>query len=518
MKKISKYLLILAAAVFTFTACEKNVEREPSPEDSPLAVSFTSGGEVLKLNLAKDPLETTVALHRTCNLDKADTVKVTVVEAHPVFVIDPVFIFAPGDKEVAHKVTFATGEADSTYTFRLAVPEDKVSPYLTGLHTFDFTVTLELWSAPALGVFVEQTVGPAFGMGVNAWFVEYQTAENADGSMRFRMINPYASFATDKDADGIYDGNPWTGDGEVDESQDYNFVLNISAEGEVTFPDLFTFLGIGWGNYLNQFFVDYARGTGAAGTYGRFDKEKGKIVFDANDDSMLFGAYKSTGERSIYGVQANFVFYLSKAAYLADQEEEEEEEDPVDADVNTYVGNWKFKGSDLLAKGAPAEVEVVIATNEGEKGQFYTIEGIHPDVPVVYGKFNEENHKLNIYSSEGVPVEGEGVTYTTTFYPLDGEYYTNSEITIDFEPAEDGTLVLSEKSEAIGFAVLYENPDDEDDYKFGAGWIDLSFEPSEAAGVPAKVAKRSAKQSISARKVAVKRPAKKMLKNVQEVR
>ncbi len=514
MKKISKYLLILAAAVFTFTACEKNVEREPSPEDSRLAVSFTSGGEVLKLNLAKDPLETTVALHRTCNLDKADTVKVTVVEAHPVFVIDPVFIFAPGDKEVAHKVTFATGEADSTYTFRLAVPEDKVSPYLTGLHTFDFTVTLELWSAPAWGIFLEQTVGPAFSMGVNAWFVEFQTAENPDGSMRFRMINPYASFASgDPDADGVFDGNPWTEEGDVDESQDYNFVLNISAEGEVTFPDLFTFLGIGWGNYLNQFFVDYARGTGAAGTYGRFDKEKGKIVFDAKDDSMLFGAYKSTGERSIYGVQANFVFYFSKAAYLADQEEPEP---PVDADVNTYVGSWKLQGRDLNTGGA-AEAEVVIATNVDEDGQYYTIAGIHPDVPVVYGVFNEEDHRLNIYPSRGNDVEIEGVTYNTTFYPLNSGLSTSTQITIDFEPAEDGTLVLSANSDGIGFAVLYENPDDEDDYKFAMAWDQLGFVPSEAAGAPAKVAKRNGKQTISAPKATVKRPAKKMLKNVQVV-
>ena len=123
MKKISKYLLILAAAVFTFTACEKNVEREPSPEDSPLAVSFTSGGEVLTLNLAKDQLETTVALHRTRNLDKADTVKVTVVEAHPVFVIDPVFIFAPGDKEVAHKVTFADHNSSVTVYSKVLSPD-----------------------------------------------------------------------------------------------------------------------------------------------------------------------------------------------------------------------------------------------------------------------------------------------------------------------------------------------------------------------------------------------------------
>ena len=509
MKKISKYLLILAAAVFTFTACEKNVEREPSPEDSPLAVSFTSGGEVLKLNLAKDPLETTVALHRTRNLDKADTIKVTVVEAHPVFVIDPVFIFAPGDKEVAHKVTFAAGQADSTYTFKLAVPEDKVSPYLSGLNTFEYTVTLELWSAPAMGIFLEQTVGPAFGAGVNAWYVEFQTAENADGSLRFRMLNPYASFASGPaDADGVFDGNPWTEEGDVDESQDYNFVLNISPEGEVRFPDLYTYLGIGWGNYTNQCFVDYARGTGVAGTYGRYEKENGKIVFDAQDNTMLFGA-----GGSIYGVQANFVFYLSKEDYLADQTEPE----TVDADVNTYVGSWKLQGRDLFT-GAGAEAEVVIATNEDEDGQYYTIAGIHPDVPVVYGVFNEEDHRLNIFPTRGTPVEKGGVTYTTTFYALNSSYSTSGSITIDFEPAGDGTLVLSEATEGVGFAVLYENQDDEEDYDFAMAWDQLQFAPSEAAGVPAKVAKRNGKQSISAPKVTVAHPKMTLLKNVKVVR
>lgn len=513
MKKISKYLLILAAAVFTFTACEKNVEREPSPEDSPLAVSFTSGGEVLKLNLAKDPLETTVALHRTRNLDKADTIKVTVVEAHPVFVIDPVFIFAPGDKEVAHKVTFADGQADSTYTFRLAVPENKVSPYLSGLNTFDFTVTLELWSTPAMGVFVEQTVGPAFGVGENAWYVEFQTAENADGSLRFRMINPYRSMASGPaDEDGIFDGNPWTEESYLDLSQDYNFVLNISPEGEVRFPDLYTDLGIGWGNYTEQFYVDYARGTGATEfTYGRFEKEKGKIVFDAQDYTMLWG-----GGGSIYGVQVNFEFYLSKEDYLADQGGDEPVE-PVEADVNTYVGSWKFQGRDLFT-GAGAEAEVVIATNEGANGQYYTIEGIHPDVPVVYGIFNEEDHRLNIYPTDGTPVEKGGVTYATTFYPLDSHDYTSGQITIDFEPAEDGTLVLSESSEGIGFAVLYENPEDEEDYAFVMAWDQLLFAPSEAAGVPAKVAKRNCKPSTSARKVAVAHPKMTLMKNVKVVR
>lgn len=496
MKKISKYLLLLAVAVFTFTACENNPQREPSPEDSPLAVSFTNGGETVKLNMAKEPLEKIVALHRTCNLDKADTIKVTVVEADPVFVIDPVFIFAPGDKEVAHKVTFATGEADSTYTFKLELPGDKVSPYLAGHPTFEYTVTLELWSEPAFGVFVEQTVGPAFGLGVNAWFVEYQTAENPDGSMRFRMINPYASFATAKDADGIYDGNPWTEDGDVDESQDYNFVLNISAEGEVTFPDLFTFLGIGWGNYLNQFFVDYARGTGAAGTYGRFDKEKSKIVFDAQDNSILFGAYKSTGERSIYGIQANFVFYLSKAAYLADQEEPV----VVDADVTTYEGNWQIKGFDITIdeEDVPVSANVKITSyDDPTDGQYYVIEGLYPTMPEVYGSFDEETHKFKIEASQGDPVEINEKTYVPVLYLVNTSWSPSAQITLDIIPGEGGTLVTDEASEAIGFRIRYINPSDQSDAFWGDGMFDISFEPGNVDGAPARKApaKRSAKKS-----------------------
>ena len=43
-------------------------------------------------------------------------------------------------------------------------------------------------------------------------------------------------------------------------------------------------------------------------------------------------------------------------------------------------------------------------------------------------------------------------------------------------------------------------------------WDQLGFVPSEAAGAPAKIAKRNAKQSISARKATVKRPAKELVK------
>ncbi len=398
-----------------------------------------------------------------------------------------------------------------TYQFTIAVPDEYCQgtlPY--GSQTFTYQIIVnepDEWDEAEIrtGIFVDQTVGPAFGIGVNAWYVEFQTVENPDGSWRLRMLNPYASYASGPaDADGIYDGNPWTEEGDVDTSKDYNFVLNISPDGEVRFPDLRTYLGIGWGDYTEQCFVDYAAGTGAAGTYGRYEKENGKIVFDAQDNSMLFG----TGSE-IYSIQANFVFYLSKAAYLADQVEVEEE--PVDADVNTYVGNWKLQGRDLFSI-AGAEAKVVIATNVDEDGQYYTIAGIHPDVPVVYGVFNEKDHRLNIISTRGTPVEEGGVTYNTTFYPLNSGYSISGSITIDFEPAEDGTLVLSANSDGIGFAVMYENPDDEEDYDIAMAWDQLGFVPSEAAGAPAKIAKRNGKQSIPAREATVKRPAKELVK------
>lgn len=208
-----------------------------------------------------------------------------------------------------------------TYQFTISIPDEYCQGTLSSTQSQTFTYQIivsepDEWDEAEIrtGVFVDQTVGPAFGLSAYAWYVKYQIVEQPDGSQKIRIHNPYASFATSQDADGIFDGNPWTDDGDVDESRPFNFDLLVSKEGEVTFPDLYTYLGIGWGDYTEQCFVDYARGRGAAGTYGRFESEKGKIIFDAQDNSMLFRA-----GGKIYGIQANFLFYLSKAAYLNDQ-------------------------------------------------------------------------------------------------------------------------------------------------------------------------------------------------------
>ena len=484
MKKISKYLLLLAAAVFTFTACEKNVEREPSPLDVPGAIAFTSPGANVKLNMSKDPLETTVTLFRTSNLDKADTIKVSVLETHPVFVLDPVFIFAPGDKQVSQKVTFATGEADSTYTFQLALPENKVSPYLAGNTTFTYTVKLELWSEPRTGVWVDDAVVSSTFTSIPpsvAWTVSYQVVELADGSMKLRIINPYACTASAVDANGVYDGFPYNEAGDWDTSKDYNIELFIDAANDVTMPDVE--LGVDWGHTMMKL-VNY-KGVVA---HGDFDPDAQRVLFDKNDNknSLVFAMDKPYN-------YAGYRFYLSYAAYLADQEEPE----PVEATVETYEGTWEVTATDGKTGAAAAPRNITIVSGEDpEQGQFYTISGLSEDLPEVYGYFDEETKAFMLGYNDGVQVTIGDKTYDATLYPFNSTSgKLDGHAAMKFVPAEDGSIVLADDSEAIGFGVVYFNVADESDYVVGDVLLNLNLAAVDAASAPAKAAPR-AKKSV----------------------
>ena len=228
---------------------------------------------------------------------------------------------------------------------------------------------------------------------------------------------------------------------------------------------------------------------------------------------MLFGA-----EGKLYSIQANFLFYLSKDAFMADKEEPV----VVDADITTYEGNWTIKGFDANEGGeVPVSVSanVTVTSYTDEKGQYYAIEGLYPNMPVVYGVFDEETHKFLIQPTQSDPVDIEGTSYVPHLYMFDTNFNLSTSITLDIVPGEGGTLVTDESSAAVGFLVVYVNPADQSDYKFGDGMFDISFEPAnagapvrKAAGIPAKVAKRNGKQSIPAREMIVKRPAKELVK------
>lgn len=474
MKTISKYLLLLAAAVFTFTACEKTVEREPSPLDAPGAVLFASAGGTFELNMSKDPLETTVTLFRTSNLDQADTINLEAT-AHPVFQFDPKVIFAPGDKKVDLKITFATGEADSTYTMKLTMPEGKVSPYLNGQSEFNYTVKLVLWSELRTGIWVDDAVvASTFNIPAStAWTVGYQVAENADGSQKIRVINPYACTASGVDENGVYDGFPFNDPGDWDTSKDYNIEIFISADNDVTMPDVE--LGVDWG-YTMMKLVNY----NGVEAHGDFDPAARRITFDktAAKNTLVFAMDKPYN-------YAGYRFYLSYAAYLADQPVGPE---PVDATVETYEGAWTIKALDLNTDEQVSANVTVTSYEDPTEGQYYVLEGLYADIPAVYGYFDEETHMFKLQTSRGNTVVIDEKNYEARLYMLDADYRTSATATLDIIPGEGGTLAVNAESEAVAFVIVYINLQDQSDYKFGDGMYQISFEPANAAGAPARKA------------------------------
>ena len=481
MKKISKYLLLLAAAVFTFTACEKTAEREPSPLDAPGAVAFTSAGGSFELNMSKDPLETTVTLRRTSEFDKADTILLN-VEADPVFVIDPKFIFAPGDKEVSAKLSFPTGEADSTYTCRLSLPEGKGSPYLDGVSVFEYTVKLVMWSEPRTGVWVDDAVvASTFSIPASvAWTVTYQVAEMADGSKKLRIINPYACTASSVDVNGVYDGFPYNDPGDWDTSKDYNIEIFIDAANDVTMPDVE--LGVDWG-YTMMKLVNY----NGVVAHGDFDPAAQRVLFDKDDNknSLVFAMDKPYN-------YAGYRFYLSYAAYLADQEEPE----PVDATVETYEGTWEVTAVDGKTGAAAPARNIAIVSGTDEQGQFYTITGLSEDLPEVYGYFDEDTKAFMLGYNEGLQVTIEGNTYDAVLYPRTSSKW-DGYAEMKFVPQEDGTIALADDSEAIGFGVIYFNVNDESDQIVGEVLFTPILTAIDGASAPAhKAAKKHVKKSV----------------------
>ncbi len=391
-----------------------------------------------------------------------------------------------------------------TYQFTISIPEEYSQGTLASENrSFTYQIVVEehnAWDDAEIqqGVWVDETIGPAFGLDVTAWYVQYQKLDYPDGSKQIRVLNPYACYATDWDADGIYDGFVYNESGDVDESQPFNFMLNIAADGEVRFNDIQTRLGLSWGQYTDMTFFDYAQSKGNPGTYGHFDSEKSRIVFDAHDNTMLI----ILGGK-VYSIQVNFRFYLSKDAYLLDQQGEVAE-----ATVETYEGNWTVSAIDVNTGDPADDRNITIVSSTDENGQFYTITNLNQVLPTVYGSFDETTKAFLLSYNNGINVTINEKTYQATLYPFNKSYSLLNNIAMKFVPGEtENTVVLAEDSEAIGFAIVYFNVEDNSDYQIGEAIYDLSL--AKAAGAPAhKAGKRPAfKAAKQLTHEAVKRPA-----------
>lgn len=377
-----------------------------------------------------------------------------------------------------------------THRFTITIP-DEYAQGITDAKSFTYEITVrepDEWDTAETktGVWVDDAgLCSTFGISAGlAWIVEYKSVELPDNAgTRIRVINAYKTIATEEDPEtGLPNGYPYADEFTIREG-DYNFSLDLLADGTALFGDE-ALLGLAYSSYGDLVLVNMA-----ANSAGVYDAEAGRATFDAASRSYAFG-FNNAGNNSLYNY-AGFRFYLSKEAYLADQPEP----DMVDADVNTYVGNWTIKGLDINEEEeVPVSANVTITSHVDEDGQYYTLEGLYENMPVVYGTFDEATHKFKIEYTEGDPVEIGGTSYIPVLYMVDANWSLSSSITLDIVPGEDGGLVTDEESAAIGFIIVYFNEADPSQYAFGEGMFDISFEPANTASAPVHNAVKTAKR------------------------
>ena len=482
MKKISKYLLLLAAAVFTFTACEKTVEREPSPEAPWNAFAFTSSSAVLELDPEMNPpYEQAFTVLRTTNIDKADTLHL-VAEADTVFHFSADIVFAAGQKSVTSLIKFPNADEKETYNAKLSIPEAQRNPYANGYTDFTMKLSFVTWSELMEGVFVDDAViASLFNVpAATAWTVNYQLANLPDGNIRARIINPFACRATAVDDYGVYNGYPYNDPGDWDTSKDYNLVLLIDPKTKkVTFTAAKVDLGVDWGYGMMHIYDNGGVGTYVANT---------SITFKQDDKGLIFGMGDGDYDMARY---SGFRFFLNEQAYI-DQLPKPE---TVDATVETYEGSWEVNATDAKTGKAAAARNITIVSGEDAEGQFYTIAGLSEYVPEAYGYFDDETKAFMLGYNEGPQVSAGGKTYDVVFFPYTSNGFAgNAEM--KFVPQEDGTIALAEDSEAIGFGIVFFNVEDESDYLVGDVLVNLDLTAIDAASAPARKAVKNVKRNV----------------------
>ncbi len=299
MKTMNKYLFLLAAVVFSLTACEKQQEREPSPAGNSKAVAFEQSAYTVEINPSKAALEFEIKLGRP-NVDSALTVNLSAEGDVDIINVPKTVSFAAGTGEVILKLTFPNAEVDSTYSVTLAVDSVNLSPYISGNPTCTFTVVIAAWEpAAAPAIFVDGIVCSPFGLAPIAWYVDYQEKTNSDGSKDYRFFNPYREDDGDEEADnfGVYSWFVYNSDEDVDMENTYNWDIHVDAQGNATFGE--TYLGPDYGYGPAEIIMAadfFAKRNGTDPDYetygiGVFDETEKAIIFPAGTYLWYFEGY-----------------------------------------------------------------------------------------------------------------------------------------------------------------------------------------------------------------------------------
>ena len=259
MKKISKYLLLLATVVFTFAACEDDIKRDPSPTFDGTAVFFPVSAESEELEPTAT-LAHAITIARDTNNNEALTVKLVVKQnTSKIFTVPETVVFAAGQRETKIEVLFPQAQVDSTYTLALEVELDNANPYLIAKPNYSYTVNIAKWDIVVgkQAIVFDGLVNAFYGTGNPGWYVSYARKNNADGSFDIRLFNPYTVLpeyeiiggAPDYDkpiADdfGLYKGFPYNYPEDVDSEGTYNWTIHVAKNGKATFDNFA--MGMTW--------------------------------------------------------------------------------------------------------------------------------------------------------------------------------------------------------------------------------------------------------------------------------
>ena len=295
MKTINKFMLLLAAAVFTLTACEKDIEREPSPVFKGNAVFFPVSEESAEVEPTAT-LAREIKIARDTINNEALTVKLVVKEnTQNIFEVPETITFAQGVTETTVLVKFPNAQIDSTYTLVLELETGNSNPYLTLKPTYKFTVNIAKWDlvTDKKAIVFDGIVNVFYGTGNPGWYVPYARKNNSDGSFDIRLLNPYTILPEYKDGNvddpiadefGLYGGFPYNYPEDVDSEGTYNMTIHVSAKGQATF-DAFA-LGMVWS--YGMFYGMHATSKG----YGSFSKADQSIIFPGGVVACAMEAYK----------------------------------------------------------------------------------------------------------------------------------------------------------------------------------------------------------------------------------
>jgi len=316
MKKLNKFMLFFATAVFTFTACEKPIEREPSPAfEGSQAVFFPVSSESEELEPTA-AFEHVITIARDTLNDAAFTAKLVVVEnPESIFEVPESVSFAAGEKETSFTVKFPKAQVDGTYTLVIEVDESNNNPYLTLKPSYSYTVNIAKWDVitDKKGIIFDGFTNVFYSVGHEGWYVSYARKDNADGSFDIRLLNPYTVLPEYKDGNydnpiadefGLFGGYPYNYPEDVDAAGTYNMTIHVAKNGQAAF-DPFD-LGMIWS--YGMFSGMHATSKG----YGFFNKEEQSITFPGGTVACAMADYK---EGAFYLGEEDLIIYLDAAIY-----------------------------------------------------------------------------------------------------------------------------------------------------------------------------------------------------------